>query len=120
MSLKFRLALPAQFDFAVAVATIYWPALTGLERYLGFLTTLGTCYREHLTPGPVAVAIIPVTLCFPGFTAGGAALGLVGIALGLEELLLFSAEGKVGSTIGTVELLVLKTHWMTSSPLIVG
>jgi len=29
--------------------------------------------------------------------------------------LLFSAEGEVGSTIGTVELLVLKTHWMTSS-----
>jgi hypothetical protein len=120
MPLKFKLALPAQFDFAVAFATIYRSALAGLERYLGLLTTLGAYYREHLTPGPIAVAIIPVTLCFPSFTAGGAAFGLVSIAFRLEELLLFGTKGEISPAIGTVELLVLKTHWMTSSPLVVG
>jgi len=54
-------------------------------------------------------------LGFPGFAACGTALGLIGIALGLEELLFLSVEGELGSTIGALELLVLKTHWMTSS-----
>jgi hypothetical protein len=120
MPLKFKLALPAQFDFVVALATIYRSTFTGLERYLGLLTTLGTCYRKHLAPGPIAVAIIPVTLCFPGFTAGGTTLGLVSIAFRLEELLLLGTKGEVSPTIRTLELFVLKTHWMTSSPLIVG
>jgi hypothetical protein len=113
--LQGQIALSAQSDFAVALATIYRSSLTGLERYLGFLTTLGAYCREHLASGPVAVAIISVTLCLPGFAACGTALGLVGIAFGLEELLFLSAEGEVGSTIGALELLVLKTHWMTSS-----
>jgi hypothetical protein len=113
---QFKPALLVHSDFIVALATIYRSALTGLERYFGFLTALGAGYREHLASGIVAGAA-SVTLGFPGFTAGGAAFGLVSIALGLEELLLFSTEGEVGSTIGTVELLVLKTHWMTSSPL---
>jgi hypothetical protein len=33
----------------------------------------------------------------------------------LEKLLLLSAEGEGGSAIGTLERLVLKTHWMPSS-----
>jgi hypothetical protein len=116
MSLVSTLALPAQFNLVVALATVYRSALTGLERHFGFLATLSAYYPVHLAPGPVAVAIIPVTLCFPGFTAGGAALGLICIALGLEKLLFLSAEGKLGPTFDALELLVLKTHWMTSSP----
>jgi hypothetical protein len=120
MLLKLTLALPAHFDFAVAFATIYRPALSGLERYLGLLTTLSAYHREHLAPGSVAVAIIPVTLCFPGFTAGGTTLGLVSITFRLEKLLFLSTKGKISPTIGAMELLVLKTHWMTSSPIVVG
>jgi len=114
-ALKFKLDLFVQFDFIVALATIHRSAFSWLERYFGLLTALGARYREHLASGPVAVAIISVTLCFPGFAAGGTALGLVGIALGLEELLFLSAEGEVSPTIGALELLVFKTHWMTSS-----
>ncbi len=113
--LKVKLALSAQFDFSVALATIHWSTLTGLERYFGFLTALGAYCREHLASGPVAVAIISVTLCFPCFAACGTALGLVSIAFSLEELLFLSAEGEGSPTIGTLERLVLKTHQMTSS-----
>jgi len=62
MSLKLKLALLVHSNFIVALATIYRSTFTGLERYLGLLTTLGACYREHLASGLVAVAIIPVTL----------------------------------------------------------
>jgi hypothetical protein len=33
----------------------------------------------------------------------------------LEELLVLSAEGKGSPAIGTLDRLVLKTHWMASS-----
>jgi hypothetical protein len=115
-----RLVLSILSDFAVALATVDWSAFSRLEGDFGFLTALGAYRREHLTPGPVAVAIITVALCFPGFAAGGTALGLVGIALGLEELLFLGAEGEFSPTVGAGELLVLKTHWMTSSLVIVG
>jgi hypothetical protein len=118
--LKVKLALSAHFDFIVALATIYRSTFSRLERYFGFLTALGAYCWEHLAPGPVAVAIVSVTLCFPGFAACGAALGLVSIAFRLEELLFLSAEGKLGSTIGALECLFLKTHWMTSSLIVVG
>jgi hypothetical protein len=116
--LKVKLALSAQSDFIVALATIYRSTFSRLERYFGFLTALGAYCREHLASGPVA--IISVTLCLPGFAACGTALGLVGIAFGLEELLFLNAEGKLSSTIGALECLFLKTHWMTSSLIVVG
>jgi hypothetical protein len=47
--------------------------------------------------------------------ARGTALGLIGKASRLEELLLLSAENECSPTIGTLEILVLETHWMTSS-----
>jgi hypothetical protein len=45
----------------------------------------------------------------------GTALGLVGETLGGKELLLTGAEGKSSPAIGTLDGLVFKTHWMTSS-----
>jgi len=112
------LALSARSDFSVTLAAIHRSTFTGLERYFGFLTALGAYGREHLALGPVAA--IPVTLCFPVFAALGTALGLISIAFRLEELLFLSAESEGSPTIGTLELLVLKAHWMTSSLLIVG
>ncbi len=44
-----------------------------------------------------------------------AALRPVGVAFGLEKLLVFSAESKGCSAIGTLDRLVLKNNWMTSS-----
>jgi hypothetical protein len=38
------------------------------------------------------------------------ALGLIGVAPGLEELLFFSAEDELAAAIGTLERLVLKSH----------
>ena len=101
--LQVKLALSAQSDSAVAFATIYRSAFSGLERYFGFLTALGAYCREHLALGPVAVAIISGTLCFPCFAACGTALGLVSIAFSLEELLFLSTEGEGSPTIGTLE-----------------
>ena len=43
------------------------------------------------------------------------ALRLVGIAFGQEKLLVFSAEIKGCSAIGTLDRLILKTYWMTSA-----
>jgi len=73
-----------------------------------------------LTSGPVAIAIISVTLCFPGFSAGGTALRLIGIAFSLEKLLFLSAECEGSPTIGALECLVLKAHWITSSLILIG
>ncbi len=98
----------------IAIATIYWPTFTGLERYFGILATLGTYYRKHLPPGPGAVVTIPVTPCLPGLTALRTALGLVSIAFRSKELLLPSTEGEGSPTIGTLERLAFKSHWMTS------
>ena len=113
--LNIKLALSAQSGLSVALTTIHRSTFAGLERDFGFLTTLGAYGRKHLASGPVAVAIISVTLRFPCFTACGTALGLVCIAFRLEELLFLSAEREGSPTIGTLEGLVLKAHWMTSS-----
>jgi hypothetical protein len=43
-----------------------------------------------------------------------AALGVVGIALFGEEVLLAAGEGKVRTTVGALERLVHKAHWMAS------
>ncbi len=42
-------------------------------------------------------------------------LWLAGIAFGLRKLLIYSAESKGCSAIGTLDRLVLKNNWMTSS-----
>jgi hypothetical protein len=107
-----RIELSAGFHFAVAVTAVYRLVATGLKRYFGGFAALSTCSWEHLTPTAGTAA---GTLRLPGLSARGTPLGLIGIALGLEKLLLLSAEVKGSSAIGTLNGLVLKSHWMTSS-----
>jgi hypothetical protein len=114
-ALKAKPALSAGSGFTVAIATVHRPVPARFKRHFGILTALGTFYRKHLTPLSIARATVSVALCFPCLAARGTALGLIGVALRLEELLVLSAEGKGSPAIGTLDRLVLKTHWMTSS-----
>ena len=114
-ALKLKLALSADSDFTVAIATVHRSTTAGFKGYLGIFATLGAYCREHLALGSVTRAIIPMALCFPCLATRGATLGLIGVASGLEKLLLFNAEGKGSPAIRTLERLILKTHWMTSS-----
>lgn len=70
---------------------------------------------ECLIPGRVAVAATFGTPCFVGSAARGTTLRLVCKALRLEELLFPGAESEGSFAIGTLDGLVLKNHWMTSS-----
>jgi hypothetical protein len=108
-------ALSAGSGFTVAIATVDRPVPAWFKGYLSILTALGTFYREHLTLLSITRATVSVLLCFPCLAARGAALGLISVALRLEELLVLSAEGEGSPAIGTLDRLVLKTHWMTSS-----
>jgi hypothetical protein len=82
--------LAVRSDFAEALAAVYRAAFTGFEGDFGFFAALGANSGVHLA----SFAAGTVSLSFPGLPAVRAALGLIGIALGLEELLLCSAEGK--------------------------
>ena len=102
-----KLKLPAWSVFVVALATIYRSAFTGLKRYFGVLPTLGTHRGEHLAR-PVAIAAsasasASVTLCLSCLAASWASLGLIGIAFGLEELLLLASESEGSPAIGTLK-----------------
>jgi hypothetical protein len=55
-----------------------------------------------------------MTLLSPGFSALGTTPGLVGQTFRRKELLLPSGKSEDNSAIGTLNRLVLKTHWMTS------
>jgi hypothetical protein len=115
-----KLKLPICPDFIVALAAIYGSAFTGFKRYFGILTTLGTYRGEHLA-GSVAIATTTtVTLCLPCLAASRASLGLIGVAFGLEELLLLGTESEGSSAIGTFKCLVLKSQRMTSFLQLVG
>jgi len=107
-------ALSTQSDFAVAISTIDRPAIDRLKRHFGVFAALGAYGREHLAWGSVAVATTSVPLCLPCLSAWGTALGFIGIALGLKELLVLSGEAEVSPTIGTLDGFILKSHWMTS------
>ena len=118
--LQVRPALSTDSDFTVAITAIHWSALTGLERYFSFLPTLRAYCGEHLASRPVAViaiaaATVSVLPCFPFLATWGTTLRLVSIASWRKLLLFPSAENEGGPTIGTLDRLVLKTHWMTSS-----
>ena len=107
-------ALSTHSDFTVAIATIDRLAIERLKRHFGVFAALGAYGRKHLAWETVAVTTTSIPLCLPCLAAWGTALGLIGIALGLKELLFLSAEGEVSPTIGTLDRFVLKTHWMTS------
>jgi len=115
LSFKVRLTLSVQSDRIVALTTIHRSTFTGLERYFGILTALGTYGGEHLASRPVAVAIVSGTLCLPRLTAWKTALWLIGIAFGRKKFLFLSAESEDSPTIGTLDRLILKSHWMSSS-----
>jgi len=106
--------------FIVAIATVHWSTFAGLKRYFSVLAALGTYCGEHLAWSVTVTASRSITLGLSCLATSKASLGLISVAFGLEELLLLGTKGKVSPTIGTLELFVLKTHWMTSSPLIVG
>jgi hypothetical protein len=55
------------------------------------------------------------SLCSSCFTAGGAPLWLIGIALRLEKFLFFCGEREIRAALNTPELLVFERHQMTSS-----
>tara|TARA_B100000315_G_C14425895_1_gene517822 strand:+ start:555 stop:866 length:312 start_codon:yes stop_codon:yes gene_type:complete len=96
--------------------------LARFKGYFRFLATLVTYHGEHLALGSVAVATTTTTVAFrfPGLTAGRTALGLVGVAFGLEKFLFLNGKGEFGPAIGTLESLFFKAHRVTSSLLIVG
>jgi hypothetical protein len=102
MHVSSEAVLSAQFDLVVAIATIYRSTFAGFERHLGIFATLCASGCEHLPLRPVAVA-----LGFPCLPARFASLGLVSVASGGEEFLLFGTEGERGSAIGALDLFVL-------------
>jgi len=104
--------LPTGADFPVAVAAVHRFIATRLKGHFGGFATLGAGSGEHLAGG--SVAAISIALRLPCLTALRASLGLVGVAFGLEELLVLGAEGESSSTVGACEGLVW-AHWMTSS-----
>ena len=111
--LKIIPVLSTQSDFTVALTTIDRSTITRLKRYFGVFAALGAYCRKHLASG--AIVAVSITLCLPCLTARRTALWLISIALRLEKLLFLSAESKCSPTIGTLDRLVLKNHWMTSS-----
>jgi len=79
---------------AEALAAIDRAAFAGFEGYFGCLAALGAGRGVHLAGFAAATAAGAVTLGFSGLPAVRAALGLIGVAFGLEELLLRGAEGE--------------------------
>ncbi len=112
------LAGTASSDFVVAIATVYRSAVARLERYFRVFAAFGANSGEHLAGPAAAAGAVP--LGFSGLPARLAPLGLVGVALGLEELLLGGGEGERVSAISTRELLILETQRMTSFLQLVG
>ena len=109
---ELELPWPIHSGLTVAVPAIHWSAFCGFEWNLSRLTANGTSSRKHLALGPGVAS--PVTLCFPCLSAGGAALGLIGIALAFEEFLLSGGKGEVSTTVSTLKLFIFDCHWMTS------
>jgi hypothetical protein len=94
--------LSARSDFSVTIAAIDRPASGRLKRHFGVFAALGACGRKHLAWEPVAATTTRVPLCLPCLSTRGTALGLIGIALGLEELLVLSGKGELGATVSTL------------------
>jgi hypothetical protein len=97
--------LAVRSHFTEAFAAIYRPTFTGFKGHFGFFAALGANRRVHLAGLKAAAGTAgtagTVALGFPGLSAVRAPLGLIGVAFGLEELLLRSGEGKRSPAIGT-------------------
>jgi len=97
-------------DCSVALAAVHWSPVSGLERYLGVFPARGADSRIHFSLPLIAVAIPATALLFPGCSAVRTTLGLVGEALGSEELLLGSAKGETCAAVYALEGLVYIGH----------
>jgi hypothetical protein len=95
-----KLLPTAQFNLAVTVTTIYWPALSRLKGHFTVFTTLNTYCGVHLAVSSVTTkAIVAGSL---GFTAGRATLGLISISPAGIELLFLSGKGECSTTVRTL------------------
>ena len=101
-------------DLVVAVPAVNRSAACGIEGYFGILAALGADHRIHLAWCHLAVPSVAAAsitlLLFSCLTAGGTALGLVGVTLGGEEFLLFNGEAKRGAAIEANDGFLLETH----------
>ena len=104
-----KLALPAGFDLAVAFTAVHWFTLVGLKGYLGLFAAFAAYCGEHLawtgTGTSIAIAIASAALA-----ACGAALRLIGVALGGKEFLFSGSEAEIRPAIRTLDWLVLISH----------
>ena len=78
-------------DFVETLAAIDRSAFAGLKGYFCCFAALGANRRVHLAGSRAAAAR---ALGFPRLPAGRAPLGLVGVTLGLKELLLRCGKGE--------------------------
>ena len=73
-------------------------------------------FAQHRSTGVASPATTRATLLlFLGLSAVRATPGVVGQTFGRKESSLPGSKGEGGSTIGTLDRLILKTHGMTSS-----
>jgi hypothetical protein len=99
------------FGFSVAISAVNRLVAAGLKRYFGLFAALRASRREHLPRASVAKTAAGITaLGSSGGTASGATLGLIGIALGSEELLLFGRKREGFSAIGTLKGFLCESH----------
>ncbi len=85
---------------AEAIAAINRPVSARFKGDFSSFAAFGASSREHLASAAIALATL---FRLPCLTAIRTALGLIGIALGMEELLLFSAEREGSTAIGALE-----------------
>jgi len=95
-----ELFLTARLHLAVALTTIYWPALSGLKgHFTVFATSITYCGIHLAASSGTSGAIVLGFLCF---TASRTTLGLVSISLTSIELLFLGSKGELGATVGTL------------------
>ena len=110
--------MPAWFDLTVAFTTVYRFTLAGLEGYLGLFAAFATYRGEHLAwtgAGTATAAIAAAALA-----AGGAALRLIGVALGGKEFLFSGSEAEIRPAIGALDWFVLISHRCPPPFILVG
>jgi len=95
-------------DSSVALVAVDGSVLPGLERYLGFNTTLSADNRVHL-PLPKAVAI-PIALSSPGCPAFRTTLWLIGEAPGSEQRLLICTKSETCAALHALQGPVYVVH----------
>jgi hypothetical protein len=96
----------------VAFPAVYRLVAAWLKRDFSLFAALAASRGIHLSRAAVVVAtaFIAEALISSGRAAWGTTLGLIGEALGCEELLLFSSKGEGFSAIGTLDGFLCVTH----------